>query len=39
MKSEYYALRGWDEKTGRQTGAALKSLGWHDIAAYMEKTK
>lgn len=39
MKSEYYILRGWDEKTGLQTSAGLKSLGLNDIADYLEKAK
>ena len=32
MKSEYYALRGWDVESGLQTKAILEELGLFDIA-------
>ncbi|MBI4285000.1 MAG: hypothetical protein HY670_03745 [Chloroflexi bacterium] len=32
MKDEYYELRGWDVKTGRQTRATLERLQLKDIA-------
>ncbi len=32
LKDEYYALRGWDTASGRQTTATLNRLGLEDIA-------
>jgi len=37
IKSEYYSLRGWDEKTGLQTRAELKRLGLNEIADQLGK--
>jgi aldehyde:ferredoxin oxidoreductase len=34
MLKEYYALRGWDEKTGLPTGKTLAALGMDDMAAF-----
>jgi aldehyde:ferredoxin oxidoreductase len=36
MRDEYYQLRGWDMKTGLQTGAALEDLGLKDVAGDLE---
>jgi aldehyde:ferredoxin oxidoreductase len=33
LKDEYYSLRGWDVKTGLQTGAKLKELGLGDVVS------
>lgn len=33
MKSEYYALRGWDTETGLPTRSGLEELGLKDVAA------
>jgi aldehyde:ferredoxin oxidoreductase len=33
MLAEYYAVLGWDQKTGRPTSATLARLGLHDVAA------
>lgn len=32
VKDEYYAIRGWDVTTGRQTMATLSKLGLQDVA-------
>ncbi len=32
LKDRYYALRGWDVRTGRPTRARLESLGLKDVA-------
>lgn len=32
LLDEFYALRGWDVKTGRPTPAKLRELGLHDVA-------
>lgn len=37
MKSKYYALRGWDVKTGAPTEETLKQLGPHYAAKDMKK--
>ncbi|OPZ38526.1 MAG: putative oxidoreductase YdhV [Synergistetes bacterium ADurb.BinA166] len=37
MLDEYYAERGWDARTGRQTKEGLAAIGAHDIAEYLEK--
>ncbi|MCK4399807.1 hypothetical protein KAV46_02380, partial [Candidatus Bathyarchaeota archaeon] len=39
MKDEYYALRGWDQKTGLQKEATLKKLGMADIAKKLKSAK
>jgi len=36
MKDEYYELRGWDVKTGLQTGAVLEELELGDVARDLE---
>lgn len=37
MKSEYYALRGWDRETGLQTKEKLEELDLCDIAVDLDK--
>jgi len=37
MKDEFYALRGWDIKTGLQKKATLEALDLTDVAGTMEK--
>jgi aldehyde:ferredoxin oxidoreductase len=37
MKDEYYALRGWDIKTGNPTRKRLEELGLKDVANDLEK--
>ncbi len=32
MKDEYYQIRGWDVRTGLQTGATLEDVGLGDVA-------
>jgi aldehyde:ferredoxin oxidoreductase len=36
MKDEFYALRGWDVKTGLQKKATLENLDLADVASMME---
>jgi aldehyde:ferredoxin oxidoreductase len=36
MKDEFYALRGWDTKTGLQKKTTLEGLGLADVARTME---
>jgi aldehyde:ferredoxin oxidoreductase len=36
MKDEFYALRGWDVKTGLQKKATLEELNLADVAVTME---
>jgi len=36
MKDEYYQIRGWDVRTGLQTGATLQFLGMGDVARDLE---
>ena len=36
MKDEFYALRGWDVKTGLQKKATLENLDLADVASIME---
>ncbi len=37
LKDEYYALRGWDPATGRQTRRAMQALGLADVADDLER--
>lgn len=37
MKDEYYAIRGWDVRTGLQKKARLEELGIGDVAAELEQ--
>jgi len=37
MKDEYYAIRGWDVRTGLQKRAGLEELGLGDIAVELEE--
>ncbi len=37
LKDEFYALRGWDVASGRQTMATLSKLGLEDIARELEQ--
>lgn len=37
MLDEYYALHGWDVKTGKPTGETLRKLGLEDVAAVLEE--
>ena len=37
LKDDYYALRGWDVATGRQTTAMLRRLGLKDVAGELEQ--
>ncbi|MFC2073080.1 aldehyde ferredoxin oxidoreductase N-terminal domain-containing protein [Chloroflexota bacterium] len=37
LKDEYYALRGWDVASGRQTRTTLSKLGLEDIARDLEQ--
>jgi aldehyde:ferredoxin oxidoreductase len=37
MKTEYYALRGWDPVTGVPTGETLRKLGLEDVAGDLER--
>jgi aldehyde:ferredoxin oxidoreductase len=37
MMDEYYAIRGWDVKTGLQTAKKLEELGLSEILSEMEK--
>ncbi len=37
MKSEYYALRGWDVESGLQTKTRLRELELNDVASDLEK--
>ncbi len=37
MKDEYYAIRGWDVKTGLQTQTKLEELGLGDIAETLKR--
>lgn len=39
LKDDYYAMRGWDVKSGLQTKAKLEELGLKDIATTMDKEK
>jgi len=39
MKDEYYALRGWDPKTGLQRYNTLKKLGMKEVADALKKMK
>ncbi len=36
-KTEFYTLRGWDEKTGRPTRAKLEELKLKDVADALER--
>jgi len=36
MKDEYYAIRGWDVRTGLQKKARLEDLGLGDVAAELQ---
>ena len=37
MKDEYYAIRGWDVRTGLQKRARLEQLGLGDVAGELEE--
>jgi aldehyde:ferredoxin oxidoreductase len=37
MKDEYYAIRGWDVRTGLQKRARLEELGLGDVACELEE--
>jgi aldehyde:ferredoxin oxidoreductase len=37
MKNEYYAIRGWDVRTGLQKRARLEELGLGDVAGELEQ--
>jgi aldehyde:ferredoxin oxidoreductase len=37
MKDEYYAIRGWDVRTGLQKKAGLEELGLGDVAGELEE--
>lgn len=37
LKDEFYALRGWDVVSGRQTRSKLADLGLHDVADELER--
>jgi len=37
MKDEYYAIRGWDVRTGLQKRARLEDLGLGDVAGELEE--
>jgi len=37
MKDEFYALRGWDVKTGIPTEETLKKVGLEDVAEDLKK--
>ena len=36
MKDRYYALRGWDQKTGLPTRATLEAYGMKEVADDLE---
>ena len=38
-KTEYYRLRGWDERTGWPTTEKLKELGLSDVANRLSDCK